>query len=88
MIISALSALDLQGKKHLLTSFWLIDSAASNRMTGSPAALQDVRKCGGKQHISQMAVLFLLLRLKIWGHHLLLFSCLLIYLPISFLLDN
>jgi hypothetical protein len=51
MIIYALSALDLQGKKHLLTSPWLIDSAASNHMTGSPEALQDVRKYDGEQHI-------------------------------------
>jgi hypothetical protein len=51
MIVSALSALGLQGKKHLLTSPLLIDSAASNRITGSPAALHDVRKYDGKQHI-------------------------------------
>ena len=38
MIISALSALSLQGKKYLLTFPWLIDSAASNHMTGSSAA--------------------------------------------------
>ncbi|KAJ0019968.1 hypothetical protein Pint_31293 [Pistacia integerrima] len=51
MIIFALSALGLQGKAHLLTSPWLIDSAASNHMTGSSAALQDVRKYDGEQHI-------------------------------------
>ncbi|KAJ0088753.1 hypothetical protein Patl1_32353 [Pistacia atlantica] len=51
MIISALSALGLQGKTHLLTSPWLIDSAASNHMTGSLTALQDVRKYDGEQHI-------------------------------------
>ncbi|KAL6330239.1 hypothetical protein AAG906_040161 [Vitis piasezkii] len=51
MIISALSALGLQGKKYLLTSPWLIDSAASNHMTGNPAALQDVRKYDGEQYI-------------------------------------
>lgn len=51
MIISALSALGLQGKKHLITSPWLIDSATSNHMTGSLAALQDVRKYDGEQHI-------------------------------------
>ncbi|KAK0606527.1 hypothetical protein LWI29_000191 [Acer saccharum] len=51
MIVSALSALGLQGKKYLLSSPWLIDSAASNHMTGSPAALQDVRKYDGEQHI-------------------------------------
>ncbi|KAJ0082875.1 hypothetical protein Patl1_11567 [Pistacia atlantica] len=33
MIISALSAFGLQGKTHLLTSPWLIDSVASNHMT-------------------------------------------------------
>jgi hypothetical protein len=51
MIISAIFALDLQGKKHILTSPWLIDSATSNHMTGSPAALQDVCKYDGEQHI-------------------------------------
>jgi hypothetical protein len=44
MIISAISALGLQGKKHLLTSPWLIDYVASNHMTSSSAALHDVRK--------------------------------------------
>ncbi|KAJ0103258.1 hypothetical protein Patl1_03682 [Pistacia atlantica] len=43
MIISALSALGLQGQTHLLTSPWLIDSAASNHTTGSLTALEDVR---------------------------------------------
>ncbi|KAJ0053502.1 hypothetical protein Pint_00159 [Pistacia integerrima] len=51
MIISALSALGLQGKAHLLTSPWLIDSAASNHMTGSLTALQDIRKYDGEHHI-------------------------------------
>ncbi|TXG56684.1 hypothetical protein EZV62_017997 [Acer yangbiense] len=51
MIVSALSALGLQGKQYLLSSPWLIDSAASNHMTGSPAALQDVRKYDGEQYI-------------------------------------
>ncbi|KAJ0025637.1 hypothetical protein Pint_07648 [Pistacia integerrima] len=51
MIIYALSALGLQGKTHLLTSPWLIDSAASNHMSGSLTALQDVRKYDGEQHI-------------------------------------
>jgi len=37
MIISALFALGPQGKKHLLTSPWLINCAASNYMTGSLA---------------------------------------------------
>jgi hypothetical protein len=41
MIISALSTLGLQSKKNLLTSPWLIDSMASNHMTGSLAALHD-----------------------------------------------
>jgi hypothetical protein len=41
MIISVFSALGLQGKKHILTSPWLIDSTASNHMTGSPTALHD-----------------------------------------------
>jgi len=51
MIISAISALGLQGKKHLLTSPWLIDYVASNHMTSSSAALHDVRKYDDKQHI-------------------------------------
>ena len=51
MVISAFSALGLQGKNHLLTSPWLIDFAASNHMTGSPTALHDVRKYDGEQHI-------------------------------------
>jgi len=50
-IISTLSIIGLQGKKHLLTSPWLIDSAASNHMTSSPTALHDVRKYDDKQHI-------------------------------------
>jgi hypothetical protein len=87
MIISALFALGLQGKKYLHTSPWLINSAASNHMTGSLAALQDVCKYDGEQHI-QMAVLFLLLWMEIKGLPFLMFLCLLIYLPISFLLDN
>jgi hypothetical protein len=51
MIIFALFAFGLQGKKYLLTSPLLIDSAASNHMTGSPVALQDVRKYNGEQYI-------------------------------------
>ncbi|KAJ0080065.1 hypothetical protein Patl1_22301 [Pistacia atlantica] len=43
MIVFALSVLGLQGKKRLLPSPWLIDSTASNHMTGSLAALHDVR---------------------------------------------
>jgi hypothetical protein len=51
MIIFSLSALGLQGKEYLLTSLWLIDSTASNHMTDSLKALQDVHKYNGKQHI-------------------------------------
>jgi hypothetical protein len=51
MIISTLSALGLQGKKHLITSPWLIDSAASNHMIGNLTALHDVCKYDGEQHI-------------------------------------
>jgi hypothetical protein len=51
MIVSALSALGLQGKKQLLPSPCLIDFATSNHMTGSSAALHDVCKYDGKQHI-------------------------------------
>ena len=48
MIIFALFALDLQSKKNLLTSPWLIDFVGSNHMIGSLAALQDVRKYDGE----------------------------------------
>ncbi|KAJ0042058.1 hypothetical protein Pint_19025 [Pistacia integerrima] len=41
----------LFSKTHLLTSPWLIDSVASNHMTGNSAALQDVCKYDGEQHI-------------------------------------
>jgi hypothetical protein len=51
MIVSALSALGLQGKTKLLPSPWLIASAASNHMTGNSKALQDVRKYDGEQNI-------------------------------------
>jgi hypothetical protein len=51
MVISTLSALSLQGKKPLISSPTLIDSATSNHMTDSSAALHDVRKYDGKQHI-------------------------------------
>ena len=51
MIVSALSALGLQGKKHHLPSPWLIESAASNHMTGSLVALHNVCKYDGEQHI-------------------------------------
>lgn len=51
MIVSALSALGLQGKTQLLPSSWLIDSAASNHMNGNSEALQDVCKYDGEQNI-------------------------------------
>ncbi|KAI9191666.1 hypothetical protein LWI28_011709 [Acer negundo] len=51
VIVSALSTLGFQGKTHLLPSPWLIDSAASNHMTGSLITLHDVHKYDGEQHI-------------------------------------
>lgn len=51
MIVSALSALGLQGKTQLLPSSWLIDYAASNHMNGNSEALQDVCKYDGEQNI-------------------------------------
>ena len=42
MIISALSALGLQGNGFLSPS-WIIDSGASNHMTGSSNTLSNVR---------------------------------------------
>ena len=51
MIVSTISALGLQGKKHLLPFPWLIDFAASNHMIGSLTALHDVPKYDGEQHI-------------------------------------
>jgi hypothetical protein len=51
MIVSALSALGLQGKTQLLPPPWLIDYAASNHMTDNSKALQDVCKYDGEQNI-------------------------------------
>ena len=89
MIVSTLSALGLQGKKHILPSPWLIDSTASNHMTGSPIALHNVRKYDGEQHIQIADGSTLpITAVGNLGSSFTMFSCLLIYLPISFMLDN
>jgi hypothetical protein len=51
MIVSALSALGLQGKTQLLPSPWLTDYAASNHMTDNSEAQQDVCNYDGEQNI-------------------------------------
>ena len=51
MIISAFSALRLQGKGDLPSSFWLVDSGASNHMTSSFDTLSNVRTYHGATNI-------------------------------------
>ena len=51
MIISAFSALGLQGKSDLPFSFWLVDSGASNHMTSSSDTLSNVRTSHGATNI-------------------------------------
>ncbi|KAJ8749870.1 hypothetical protein K2173_013785 [Erythroxylum novogranatense] len=51
MIVSAFSALGLQGKSHLSSQFWLVDSAASNHMTNSSSMLTNVRGYHGSSQI-------------------------------------
>ena len=51
MIISAFSALGLQGKGDLPSSFWLVDSSASNHMTSSSDTLSNVRTYHGATNI-------------------------------------
>lgn len=51
MIISAFSALGLQGKKNSLSSPRLVDFASSNHMTENTDNLHDIQKYEGKQHI-------------------------------------
>jgi len=50
MIVSAFTVLDLQGITPTSTS-WIVDSGASNHMTGSTTDLHDVRKYDGTQII-------------------------------------
>ena len=51
MMISAFSALGLQGKGDLPSSFWLVDSGASNHMTNSSDNLSNVRTYHGATNI-------------------------------------
>ena len=51
MIILAFSALGLQGKGDLPSSFWLVDYGASNHMTSSSNTLSNVRTCHGATNI-------------------------------------
>ena len=65
MIISAFSALGLQGKGDLPSSFWLVDSGASNHMTSSSDALSNVCTYHGATNIFRLLMvlsyLFMLL---------------------------
>lgn len=51
MIVSAFSALGLQGTSQSLSQSWLIDSAASNHMTGSADLLKNVHHYHGSDRI-------------------------------------
>lgn len=51
MIVSAFSALGIQGNGNSLSQPWLVDSAASNHMTGSATLLKNVRPYHGSEHI-------------------------------------
>ena len=51
MIISAFSALVLQGKGDLPSSFWLVDSGAYNHMTSSSDTLSNVHTYHGATNI-------------------------------------
>ena len=51
MIISAFSALGLQDKGDLPSSFWLVDLGASNHMTSSFDTLSNVRTYHGASNI-------------------------------------
>ena len=51
MIISAFSAMGLQGTGNSSSKSWLIDSAASNHMTSSSSLLKNVHPYHGSEHI-------------------------------------
>lgn len=51
MILSAFSALGLQGQGKIVSALWLVDSGASNHMTGSPTSLHNLRQYTGTQNI-------------------------------------
>lgn len=51
MIVSAFSALGLQSNGTTLSKSWLVDSGASNHMTGSSDILCNIRPYHGSSHI-------------------------------------
>jgi hypothetical protein len=51
MVLSALSALEIQGKSSNVSSPWFIDSGASNHMTGSSEHLHNLHSYHGNQKI-------------------------------------
>jgi hypothetical protein len=51
MIITAFSTLRLQGQGNTVSSFWIVDSGASNHMTGSSDLLCNLREYSGTQNI-------------------------------------
>jgi hypothetical protein len=54
IIVSGFSALGLQGTDLTSISSWIVDSGASNHMTGSTMGLHDVCKYGGTQTIQNV----------------------------------
>ena len=51
MIISAFSALDLQGKFYDSSRYWFLDYGVSNHMTRTLDMLQNIQKYHGNSHI-------------------------------------
>ena len=51
MVLSALSALGIQGKSNDISSPWFVDSGASNHMIGTSEHLKNVRTYNGTQNI-------------------------------------
>ncbi|XP_071921648.1 retrovirus-related Pol polyprotein from transposon RE1 isoform X2 [Coffea arabica] len=51
MILTAFSALGLQGQGKTISSTWFVDSGASNHMTGSTDSLQNLQQYTGRQNI-------------------------------------
>jgi len=51
MIFTAFSTLGLQGQGNTVSSSWIVDSGASNHMTGSSDLLCDLREYSGTQNI-------------------------------------
>jgi hypothetical protein len=51
MIFTAFSMLGLQGQGNIVSSSWIVDSGASNHMTGSSDLLCNLREYSGTQNI-------------------------------------